>query len=149
MPHIVGHSYQCLHNKSKVGCSCDSLEMVENYKYLGLIIDHHFSWKQHINKVCDKLRSVLVKFYHLKNVLNRANLYTVYYALADTLLFYGLCCYGRTFKTYLDKIKNLQIRFLKIIVGKSIKQQCKNNYNLLFYIVNYYPSMKEQSLLLL
>ena len=40
---------------------------------------------------------------------------------------YGLACYGNTFKTYLDKIKLLQIRFMKILVDKNTKIRCKNS----------------------
>lgn len=57
----------------------------------------------------------------------------MYYALVDSLLSYGLASYGRTFKTYLDKIKALQIRFMKLMVDKKTKIKCKSsNYEQLF-----------------
>lgn len=131
-PRIVGHSFQCLHS-DQVACSCPEIEVVEEYKYLGLVIDYNFSWKVHITNLCSKLRSVLVKFHYLSYVLSRETLYTVYYALVDSLLSYGLVSYGRTFKTYLDKIKALQIRFMKLLVDTNTKRRCKlSNYEELF-----------------
>ena len=132
-PRIVGHSYECLHSCGLALCKCTSIEVVEEYRYLGLVIDRNFSWKTHILHLCDKLRAVLVKFHHLSFALDKATLYMVYYALVDSLLSYGLTCYGNTFKTYLDKIKNLQIRFMKLLVDKQQKNRCKSsNYEELF-----------------
>lgn len=114
-------------------CTCAKIEVVEEYRYLGLLIDRYFSWKSHISHLCDKLRLVLVKFHHLSFILDRATMYMIYYALADSLLSYGLACYGNTFKTYLDKIKSIQIRFMKLLVSKNVKNRCKNsNYEDLF-----------------
>ncbi|CAG9118906.1 unnamed protein product [Plutella xylostella] len=83
------------------------------------------SWKSHVNAVCGRLRSALGKFYHLNRVVTRATLYTVYYALVDAIIDYGLSCYGCTFPSYLDKIKTLQIRILKTLVDKNTKHNCK------------------------
>ena len=34
----------------------NELEVVDNYKYLGLLLDKNFIWKQHLDKVLDKAR---------------------------------------------------------------------------------------------
>lgn len=79
---------------SITACNCADIEFVEKFKYLGLTIDQNMSWKTHINNVCAKLRSALGKMHHLRGVVNRATLYSVYYALADSILSYGLSSYG-------------------------------------------------------
>lgn len=147
-PRVVGHSYECLHG-DMTNCTCADIEVVGEYKYLGLTIDTSFSWKTHISHLCDKLRLVLVKFHHLSFVLNRATMFTVYYALVDSLLSYGLACYGNTFKTYLDKIKLLQIRFMKLLVDKHTKKRCKSSdYEELFLECKILPVHKRVVLLL-
>lgn len=149
LPRVVGHSYECLHDDGMTKCECADIEVVEQYKYLGLTIDKSFSWKTHITHLCDKLRLVLVKFHHLSSVLERATLYTVYYALVDSLLSYGLACYGNTFKTYLDKIKLLQIRFMKLLVDKNTKKRCKDSeYEELFLECKMLPVHRKVMLLL-
>ncbi|KAI5632971.1 reverse transcriptase (RNA-dependent DNA polymerase) domain-containing protein [Phthorimaea operculella] len=119
--------------------SCVDLEFVEKFKYLGLVTDRSVSWKSHIEQICNKLRSVLSKFYLLKYNVPKSLLYTVYFALVDSYLQYGLIAYGRTFKTYLDKLKKLQIRFLKILANPKVKKQCRDNYDRLFAICKVIP----------
>ncbi|KAI5631398.1 reverse transcriptase (RNA-dependent DNA polymerase) domain-containing protein [Phthorimaea operculella] len=125
-PRIIGHSYYCLHNDGAM-CDCAELEVVQHYKYLGLVIENKFSWKKHIGIMCDKLRAVLVKLRHLSYVLDRATMYVVYFALVDSIISYGLGSYGQTFKTYLNKIKSLQKRFMKLLVDKKVKARCKDS----------------------
>ncbi|KAG7296944.1 hypothetical protein JYU34_019847 [Plutella xylostella] len=128
---IIGHSYECLHNE-KNNCKCEKLEFVNNFKYLGLTIDRNMSWRTHIKIVCNKLRYLLTKFYHLKHVLDSKTMYSVYYALVESLIDYGLTSYGRTFKSYLDEIKNLQVRFLKLLVNNKTKERYRGDFNALF-----------------
>ncbi|KAG7300644.1 hypothetical protein JYU34_014950 [Plutella xylostella] len=145
---VVGHSYDCLHSKcsdsihmdtSITACNCADIEFVEKFKYLGLTIDQNMSWKTHINNVCAKLRSALGKMYHLRGVVNRATLYSVYYALADSILSYGLSSYGCTFQTYLDQINSLQIRCMKLLVDKKTKKACHGEYNKLYSLCKMLP----------
>lgn len=132
---IIGLRYDCLHSQY-VNCKCTKLELVEEFKYLGLILDKNFNWKPHVNSVCSKLRKILGQYYYLKRILNMKTMYAVYHALVDSIISYGLNCYGRTFKTYLDNIKNLQIRILKYLVTHRVKKSCKGDYCKLFKMCN-------------
>lgn len=147
-PHIVGHDYDCLHIGISGLCKCGELEVVKEYRYLGLTINTNFTWKTHVQNVCEKLRAVLVKFHHLSFLTNRATLYMLYYGLVDSILSYGLSSYGRTFRTYLDKIRSLQIRFMKNMVDKSVKDKCRNNYDLLFIKCKILPVHERVSVLI-
>ncbi|KAG7302273.1 hypothetical protein JYU34_013767 [Plutella xylostella] len=135
---VIGHSYDCLHNRL-AHCKCDALEFVKQYKYLGLTIDTNMSWKTHIKEVCKKLRCILGKFYYLSGIVSRSTLLSVYYALFDSVVSYGLSSYGHTFKTYLDEIKSLQIRCSKFLVDKKTKLSCNHEYDKLFNICKILP----------
>lgn len=139
---VIGHTYECLH-RDKVNCVCVKLKYVSTFKYLGLSIDSNFNWKTHVADTCNKLRSVLGKFYRLNNVVNKQTLLIVYYALADSLISYGLIVYGRTFKTYLQDIKKLQIRLIKFLVSKKVKKKCNKEYEKLFTICKILPIDKK------
>lgn len=70
---------------------------------------------------------------HRYNIANRKLMFTLYHSLVESVISYGLNAYGRTFKTYLDKIYNIQIRILKnLLVDKHTKNSCKQNYKLLY-----------------
>ncbi|KAL0829213.1 hypothetical protein ABMA28_004044 [Loxostege sticticalis] len=120
---LIAHNHNCLHS-DLTNCSCAPVEVVSQQKYLGLVIDSRLKWTEHINHVCDKLRAMLAKFR---------------LALVETTIHYGLSSYGRTSKSHLDQIYNLQVRFLKTIVPDKIKNKYKNNYHQLFYHCNTIP----------
>lgn len=135
---IVGHTYECLH-KNKKKCNCESIQSVDRYTYLGLTVDRNFNWRPHVNDICDRLRSVLCKFYQLRKVINKHTMSMVYYALADSVLSYGLSIYGRTFMTYKKEIKCIQTRLIKYLVSKKIKTLCNKDYEKLYPICKILP----------
>lgn len=135
---IVGHTYECMHVKN-INCGCQKLQYVNKFKYLGLWVDCNMNWKTQVDTVCAGLRAVLSKFYILKAPLSRKTLRVIYFALAESLISYGLNTYGRTFKTYLNSIKSLQIRFMKYLVNPRTKLACKDNYEKLFVACKVLP----------
>lgn len=135
---LIAHNHNCLHS-DLTNCSCAPVEVVSQQKYLGLVIDSRLKWTEHINHVCDKLRAMLAKFRLVKNKIPFPILLLLYKALVETTIHYGLSSYGRTSKSHLDQIYNLQVRFLKTIVPDKIKNKYKNNYHQLFYHCNTIP----------
>lgn len=138
-PTITAHLHDCLHSNNNPVCNCPKLEFVKNHMYIGLIIDHKFNWEPHINYICNKLRSILSKLYLLKYKIPYRTLRMLYLALADSIISYGLGSYGRTYKTYIEKIYKLQIRMLKTIVPINIKNKFKDNYTQLFKFCKVLP----------
>lgn len=76
--------------------------------------------------MCNKLRAILATFFILKYKI----LLTLYKTLAESIMLYAISSYGRTYKSYLDKIYNLQIRLLKAIVPKSLQEKHSKNYEI-------------------
>lgn len=63
----------------------------------------------------------------------------LYNALAESTIQYGITSYGRTFKTYLNKIYSLQKRILKNIVPNKIRHLYHDNDEGLFKYCNILP----------
>lgn len=129
---VVAHAHECLHSTKSaiIKCNCDLLEQVTALKYLGLIIDNRFNWSQQVESICVKLRALIAKFAILQYKVPFPILLNMYKALVESIVSYGITSYGRTFKTYLDKIYNLQLRILKIIIPNKTKQKLyKKDYN--------------------
>lgn len=118
---VVAHSHDCLHANLPCSSSCLEIEQVTEYSYLGLVIDNRFNWSKHIDKVCNKLRAILAKFYIIKCKVPFDILLTMYKTLVESIISYGLSSYGRTYKTYLEQIYNIQYRLLKLLVPLKIK----------------------------
>lgn len=132
LPMIVAHEHSCMHINNNA-CKCGKLEIVKEHTYLGLIIDHKFNWRSHVNLICNKLRAILSKLCVLKHKVPYRTLRLMYMSLADSVISYGLTSNGRTYKTYLNDIYNLQIRILKTIVPLKVKFKNKDNYHNLFH----------------
>ncbi|KAG7308626.1 hypothetical protein JYU34_005848 [Plutella xylostella] len=145
---IKGHSYDCLHDrlKNSITCSCAQLEQVPTCKYLGVIVDNRFNWNYHINKIVDYLRLTLCKFYQLKRWVSGSVLHCLYYALVDSIISYAVGTYGTTFKTYLNRITNLQTRFLKLLLDKNTRKQCNGQYDHLYRKFKIIPADKKANL---
>lgn len=92
-----------------------------------MVVDDRFSWSHHVDVVCDKLRAILAKIHIIRYKMPYKVLLNLYIALAESVISYGLTSYGRTFKTYLAKIFNLQLRLLKSIIPKPIKLRYIDN----------------------
>lgn len=138
VPTIVAHEHTCLH-LNNIRCQCKNIDFVHQHMYIGLIIDHRLNWGPHINYVCDKLRSFASRLAILKYKLPYSILRTLYLALADSIISYGLSSYGRTYKTYLINIYKLQLKLLKTIVPKKTKILYENNEIGLFQHSNILP----------
>lgn len=63
----------------------------------------------------------------------------LYHSLADAVIGYGLIAYGRTFKTYLNHVLNLQLRLLKNITNENTIKICKNDNVALFKTLSVLP----------
>lgn len=137
-PPMYAHDYTCIHN-GLINCQCVPIEKVNSVMYLGVTIDEKFSWLHHIEYICGKLRVLLGKFYHLSFKIPIGTLRCLYKSLVESILGYALDSYGLTFKTYIDRLEAIQVRFLKLLVNNKIKQQCKDDYTKLFKICNILP----------
>ncbi|XP_048479101.1 uncharacterized protein LOC105391608 [Plutella xylostella] len=145
---IITHSYECFHRMQN-HCTCGSIERVEQVTYLGMQIDENFGWIKHVDYVMNKLRILLSKFYQLSFKVPRSILKCLYLALVDSIIGYSLHCYGLTFKTHIEKIEKMQIKFLKLIIDKKTKAKCNHDYRILFETCNILPaSLKHKYLLL-
>lgn len=112
------HNTQCLHyNKNRDPNNNDScsttIEMVENYKYLGIYIDRHFKWKTHIEYLQKKLRTASYMLYHLSNCTSYSVLRQAYFSLAESYIRHGITAWGNVkYKSTLQKTQNSLLKIL-------------------------------------
>lgn len=87
---IVAHNHKCLHSPSNTTCSCPFINLADSFKYLGLHIDVKFSWFNHIDHVCNKLRQFLANIIIVKNRIPYKTKLMLYNALAESTIQYGI-----------------------------------------------------------
>lgn len=110
------HDHNCLHrNFDKTTCSCMPLEQVAEYKYLGLHIDQYFKFDKHIIKVNSKLRKVVYQLYQINALVPADIKLTIYHALVESILRYGITVWGGTSTCYKEALQATQNKIIKMI----------------------------------
>ena len=113
------HTCECLADNSGLvfsdSCKCEkTLECVSQFKYLGVWIDDRFKWDVHSNYVSSRLRSCLFGFSLLRRVSPNSVLRSVYFALVDSILRYGLLTWGSAAQCHRQNVINVQDRIVKL-----------------------------------
>lgn len=104
----------------------DVLGQVQETKFLGLIIDEHLSWDQHVDLIMKKTSSGLYALRQMAKSCNSETLITIYYALIQSHIGYGISIYGATNKCNMDRILKQQKRALRIILNLKPIDSVKN-----------------------
>ena len=84
----------------------EKLEEKRSTKYLGLSIDKHLTWKHHIHHLNLKISKGIGLLAKLRLFVPRNTLRTLYYALIQPHIDYGLINWGCANKTTLDPIRS-------------------------------------------
>lgn len=96
------------------------LQSETKVKYLGVIIDRHLRWDLHIQFVIKKLQFILYKFRQLCNILDQKQMKSIYHALVETHLNYGILAWGAAAKNHIRPLEILQKRFLKLMLHQKL-----------------------------
>jgi hypothetical protein len=88
---------------------------VRSTKYLGVIVDENLTWKEHIEMVATKLRRLSSIFYKVRKKIPKVALKQLYFALVHSAVQYGIEIYANTKKTYLEDLRLINNRILRII----------------------------------
>lgn len=112
----------------RANCTCEEIEMVRHWKYLGLEIDCHLRWDQHINMLVKRIRRYIYPFLSLRNFMPLKLLKQVYYALVQSVLEYGIIAYGRADQSNIQNLKVIQNLILKLLYKKKKRFSTKRLY---------------------
>ena len=89
----------------------DKIERVDNFNFLGVVIDKHISWKYHTEMLSNKISKYCGVLSRLKNYLPLFILRTMYFSMVHLHLNYGLFAWG--FDS--NRIIKLQKRCVRMI----------------------------------
>ena len=87
-------------------------------RYLGVILDNKLSWKYHIHELSKKLSRATGVINRLKeNSVPTKALLSVYFAIFQSHLNFGLSVWGQAHEMYLQKIRSIQNKVLRKITN--------------------------------
>ena len=91
------------------------LESKDCMKYLGILIDSHMSWNQHINYISQKISRTVGIIAKLRHYVPRGTLLNIMKSFIDPYITYGICSWGQCAKKNLNRLLILQKRALRLI----------------------------------
>ena len=102
-------------DKIKLKIGAKEVEQVEEIRYLGLTIDKHLNWKQHLRSLSTKLSKSLGILFKIRHYLDKKSLLLILHSLFLSHIKYGILCWGRTKSSILKPISILLNRALRCI----------------------------------
>ena len=96
-----------------------TITRVESTKFLGVIIDEHLTWREHINTVKNKTSRGLGVIYKARKLLNVSTLVSLYYAFIYPYLMYCIEVWGGALSSYKDVLIKIQKKIVRVMVSAS------------------------------
>ena len=123
-----------LNNKLKTSSAYANshLGLVSSTKYLGVKIDHCLSFDLHMKNLLNKLSRSVGILVEVKPFLSTAAMPTLYHAIFQSHLQYGVLVCSSTFKSYLKKLIVLQRLLKSLKVPNGMKERHLTIRNLKF-----------------
>jgi hypothetical protein len=96
-------------------CTCEPLQRVSEYKYLGIYIDRHLRWDKHVEHTTKKCRKMIYVFKVLRDIFPIQILRTIYFAMAQSIVEYGIVGWGGMAKTLLKPLNRAHRSIIKVM----------------------------------
>lgn len=111
------HESTC--NQLPENCKCCiKIEHVTKIRYLGINIDQRLKWDLQIDLMINRLKKLIYIFLTVREFLPLNSLKMIYYALAESIIQYGIICWGGSFKNVLNRLQIMQKTLIKILIKK-------------------------------
>lgn len=98
--------------------TCEKLNKVPYARYLGVQFDQRLRWNEHIQSVNKKIRTLIYFFKIIAGFATKKLMKNVYFALAQSLIQYGIIVWGSAAKKHLNTLYVTQKYILKVIAKK-------------------------------
>ena len=97
------------------------IESVDSIKFLGVIIDKNFKWKEHISHKCNTIAKTLSVFTRIRHFIPTEILKVLYHSLITPHLTYGIVAWGMMDTKESKRLSILQKRAIRLMAN------CKYN----------------------
>ena len=93
------------------------IDMVDKTKFLGVIVDKHLSFYDHVNYMKGKVSRGLGILYKTRRLVNQSTLATLYNSFIYPYLNYCILIWGNTCQSYIQPLITIQKRAIRLIKG--------------------------------
>ena len=110
----------------KVFLNGATIEKVDTFKYLGIYIDEHLTWKPHMNKILSKIRGNLGVVRRISCFLTRRTLIQLFHSMIMSHIRYGIIVWHYGQASLRKKIQACANKFLRLIFFKKQRDSVKS-----------------------
>ena len=93
------------------------IKEVTEAKFLGIVIDNQLNWIPHAKHLIKKLRSAAAALCRIRHWIPKEKYLTVYHALFESHLTYGITVWGGISKTWMDEVFKIQKHCIRVLFG--------------------------------
>ena len=115
------HSTLCNNHDNSAPCLCEKIERASSIKYLGIMIDQKLNFKEHMSTMSSRIRKLIAVMRNLRDVVDKALLMSVYFALCQSLISYCILAWGGSASATLMVLERAQRAVLKVALKKPIR----------------------------
>ena len=113
---VVFHPFQKKLTKTIfIGVNQKFIKQKDHIKYLGVVIDSHLNFKEHIHQLSKKISRGIGILANLRHYVSVTILKQLYSSLIYPFLIYGATIWGNTYETTLHPLIILQKKAVRII----------------------------------
>ncbi len=119
------------HNKQPLSLSLSQLGIKESssVSFLGLTLDQHLSWAEHINKLCSRLSKASFALRTLSSLLSQNLMIMVYHGCFSSIMAYGVEAWGGS--THSTRVFIRQKTAVRIIMNMPSLASCRGQFRAL------------------
>ena len=114
----VDFSKRVQKNSERVYINSKTIQNVETFKYLGIQIDHKFSFQEHAKNLTKRMLGFFSLLYRIRKVLTTNQLVQVYRLYVQPVIQYGVLVYANTINQVLKPLNQMVKRIARIITFK-------------------------------
>ena len=98
-------------------------------KFLGLAIDQHLNWSNHVAMVLSRISSGLYALRKMSYICSIETLTTIYFAYIHSIISFGISLYGATSNQIMDSILKIQKQAIRIILHLDFNESVKEHFS--------------------
>lgn len=101
----------------------DVLHQVDSTTFLGVTIDKHCNWKNHIKNLCSRLDRYVYVLHRLRCVATTQAALSAYHGYVSSLLRYGLIMWGNSVDS--ERVFKVQKKCIRALCGEHFLAPCR------------------------
>lgn len=116
-------TYKSKNTELNLSYNNSPIKQIHSAKFLGITLDTHLSWKEHINSLCLKINRFVFALRKVKDVTNQHTSIMVYHAYICSIIRYGIVVWGNSCD--IARVFIAQKKCIRALFGMGWSESCK------------------------